>query len=87
MRTYLVSVVPEASNANHITVRAKMQDPPPGSRPKMHERSFSRAELDDTVALIERTVSDLFNPQLGGDVPKKARFDAEDAHTLFHLHS
>ncbi len=60
-----------------------MQDPPPGSRPEIVEGSFSRAELDGTLALIERTVSDLFDPRLGRDVPKKARFNAEDAHTLF----
>lgn len=84
MRTYLVSIVPEASRAGRIQIRAKMQNPPPGTLPKVAERSFTREELDETLAIIGRQLSDLFDPRLGKDVPERARFDAEDAHTLFH---
>jgi hypothetical protein len=83
MRTFLVSIVPEASDAEQITVRASLHNPPPGGRPEPRERSFSRTDLDDTLALIDRKVSDLFDPRLGKDVPKNARFNAEDVHTLF----
>jgi hypothetical protein len=84
MRTYLVSIVPEESTVDRIQIRAKMQYPPPGTLSRVAERSFTREELDETLALIERKASDLFDPRLGRDVPKKARFNAEDAHTLFH---
>ncbi len=86
MRTYLVSIVPEASSASRIQISAKMQNPPPGTLPKVAERSFAREELDETLAIIDRKLSDLFDPRLGRDVPNKARFDAEDVHTLFHWH-
>jgi hypothetical protein len=84
MRTYLVSIVPEESTASRIKVRAKMQDPPPGTSPEVVEDSFTRERLEETLAMIDRTLSDLFDPRRGIYVPKKARFDSEDAHTLFY---
>jgi hypothetical protein len=84
MRTYLVSIVPEEPSASRIKIRAKMQDPPPGTPPETVENSFTRERLEETLAMIDRTLSDLFDPRLGIDVPKKARFNTEDAHTLFY---
>jgi len=83
MRTFLLSIVPEASDAEQVTVRATLQNPPPGRPPEPRERSFNRKELDDALALVERKASDLFDPRLGKDVPKNARFNAEDIHTVF----
>jgi len=81
-RTYLVSIVPEAATLDSITVRATLQNRPPGTLPKAHERSLSRKKLDEILAMLERRASDLFDRRLGPAVPEKARFDAEDAHTL-----
>lgn len=83
MREYLVSIVPESSTANQITVQAKLRNQPPGMLQNKLERPFTQAELSEVLKIIDRKLSDLFNPQMGIDVPKKARFDAEDAHTLF----
>jgi hypothetical protein len=82
-RVYLVSITVNNSDGDQILVKARMQDTPPGIRTPEYERVFNIRDLEATLAVIDRKIADLHDRRLGPDVPKKAKLDEEDLHTLW----
>jgi hypothetical protein len=82
-RVYLVSITVDNSDRDQILVQARMQNAPPGIRTPEHQRVFNTRDLEASLAVIDRKIADLHDRRLGPDVPKKAKLDEEDLHTLW----
>ena len=86
-RSFLVSIHVDPAGGDRMLVKARLRDVPPGLRTPERERVFSKAELQEALTVIDRSVADLHDARLGPDVPQKARFDAEDVNTLWSWNS